>query len=167
MMARTEICAQCGQKNSSSVWAMRLRAGLPWECSGCRCDLLVTSNRTPKRRGRSDNQKRSIKQEKRVAEREGGRRQPASGALPEHKGDVRVPRRYRGECKTTKAKSYSVKLADLEKLEKQAYQDELPVFDLEFISEGRSKRYVFLPEWVFNLLMEESGRRDHGDSDNQ
>lgn len=159
-MVRTEICAQCGQKNVSSMTMMMKSAGLPWKCTGCRCDLFVDSNRTAReRRGRSDNQKRSIKQEKRVAEREGGRRQPASGALPGFEGDVRVSRRYRGECKLTRKRSYTLKLDDLEKLERQAYRDELPVLDLEFQDSSMPKRYVIMPEWVFDALMEESGRR--------
>jgi hypothetical protein len=131
----------------------------------CRCDLNVASNSTARGKGgRSDNQKRSIKQEKRVAQREGGRRQPASGAIPGFAGDVRLAREYRGECKFTRARSYTLKLFDLEKLEREAYGDEIPVFDLEFQHE-RPKRYVVLPEWVFNMLMEESGRRKGANSD--
>jgi adenylate kinase len=50
-------------------------------------------------------------------------------------------------------------LKDLEKLEAQAGANELPVFDVEFQSRTPFRRYVILPEWVFDTLMAESGRR--------
>lgn len=155
---KVAVCANCGRRNVLTIADLLRATGLPWNCEGCRCDLFDEKNCVGGEKGRSDSQKRSINQEKRVAKREGGKRQPASGALPGFEGDVRAPRRYRGECKFTRNRSYTLKLDDLEKLERQAYHDELPVFDLEFQG-TTTKRYVILPEWVFDVLMEESGRR--------
>jgi hypothetical protein len=107
----------------------------------------------------TDSQKRSRAQEKRVASRESGRRQPGSGARSGYEGDVRSPGKYRGECKLTRASSYSLKLADLRKLEIQAGHGELPIFDLEFCGVSPTRKYVVMPEWVYETLMEESGRR--------
>jgi hypothetical protein len=107
-----------------------------------------------------DNRRRSKKQENRVARREGARRQPGSGAISGLEGDVRLVGQYRGECKFTRAASYSLKLSDLKKLELQAASSELPVFDIEFQSESPPKRYVIMPEWAYETLMSESGRRN-------
>lgn len=136
------------------------RAGLVFPCPACGEDLYRFGEFVRQRT--LDNQRRSKKQEKRVAVREGGRRQPGSGARDGWEGDVRNPGKYRGECKFTRASSYSLKLTDLKKLESQAAANELPAFDVEFQSESPPKRYVILPEWAYETLMEESGRRWSG-----
>lgn len=155
-------CSNCGNNQAVDrlVWDARKRAkaGLAYPCSACGVDLFKHGVR--ERPGATDNQRRSRKQEKRVAKREGARRQPGSGAVDGFEGDIRAVGRYRGECKFTRAASYSLKLADLKKLETQARGCELPAFDIEFQSESPPKRYVVVPEWVFDMLMEESGRRD-------
>ena len=94
-----------------------------------------------------------------MAVREGGHRQPGSGARDGFEGDVRNVGKYRGECKFTRASSYTLKLADLKKLEAQSGSGELPAFDVEFQSESPAKRYVIMPEWAYETLMLESGRR--------
>lgn len=154
-------CGRCAFLAEVSPPIFRARrkagAGLPYPCPNCGTDLYefgvrVTSQMT-------DNIRRSKKQEKRVAAREGGKRQPGSGARDGFEGDVRDLGKYRGECKFTRASSYSLKLADLRKLEAQARSGELPIFDVEFQSESPSKRYVIMPEWAYETLMSESGRR--------
>jgi hypothetical protein len=112
-----------------------------------------------------DNLRRSQKQEKQVAEREGARRQPASGSRPGYKGDVRKLGQYRGECKFTRAKSFTLKLETLRELELQANYGELPILDIEFQVGPPNWRYVVMPEWAYEMLMTESGRRgDHAES---
>jgi len=65
----------------------------------------------------SKRQKRvSRKQEERMAEDLGGRAQPASGALPGAKGDVRKFGVVRAEAKYTAKSSYILKLSDLDKI---------------------------------------------------
>ena len=155
------VCGAC-QKNvgvDKLVFAARrrARAGLTHPCPNCHADLLKVG--TPVHQKATDNVRRSKKQERRVARREGGRRQPGSGARDGFEGDVRSVGKYRGECKFTRSHSYSLKVVDLEKLEAQAAAGELPVFDVEFQSVSPPKRYVIMPEWAYETLMVESGRR--------
>ena len=141
----------------------KARAGLPFPCHSCGEDLCKMGER-PKV-GATDSQKRSRAQEKRVAVREDGRRQPGSGARDGYEGDVRVTGKYRGECKITRASSYSLKLTELRKLETQATAGELPVFDIEFCGVSPTRKYVVLPEWAYATLMQESGRRPSAEHD--
>jgi len=161
------LCKECDHTTSINltVYRQRKKAGLEILCSHCGAELSL--RRDKPRLGATDSQKRSRNQEKRVASREGGRRQPGSGAVDGFEGDVRVTGKYRGECKFTRAKSFSLKLSELLKLERQAGSGELPAFDIEFQGVSPHKRYVVLPEWVFDTLMEESGRRTDADTDNR
>jgi uncharacterized protein YlaI len=155
---KCRVC-EATQDVNKTVYDARRRAnaGLVFPCQSCGDDLYKTGER-PKS-GITDSQKRSRAQEKRVAAREGGKRQPGSGARDGYEGDVRLTGKYRGECKLTRAKSYSLKLEDLIKLESQAASGEFPVFDIEFCGVTPARRYLVLPEWVYETLMEESGRR--------
>ncbi len=155
------VCAGCGRTISTTLFKARMRYGLESLCLSCGTDI-VTGEKRPSRA--TDSQRRSRAQEKRVAAREGGRRQPGSGSVEGFEGDVRVTGRYRGECKFTRAKSFSLKLEELLRLERQAGR-ELPAFDIEFQGVNPHRRYVVLPEWAFSALMEESGRRKHADTD--
>jgi hypothetical protein len=151
------VCEECGTQDIDIAIIRSLKsAGLAPECPFCKRPVVPYYAK----RGFTDNRRRSKKQENRVAAREGGRRQPGSGAVPGFEGDVRKVGKYRGECKFTRASSYRLKLEDLKKLENQASGSELPVFDIEFQSESPAKRYVVLPEWVYETLMVESRRRD-------
>jgi hypothetical protein len=155
------LCTNCNveQEVDKLIFEARrkAKAGLPYPCIDCGGDLFHTGDRVVS--VATDSIRRSRKQERRVATREGGRRQPGSGARDGFEGDVRSVGKYRGECKFTRASSYSLKLADLKKLEAQSAAGELPVFDVEFQSESPPKRYVIMPEWVYETLMVESGRR--------
>jgi len=120
-------CTNCDHEqalNSLLFQARRgARAGLPYPCLNCKANLYQVGERV--RQGASDSQRRSKAQEKRVAQREGGRRQPGSGARDGFEGDVRLVGKYRGECKLTRASSYRLQLSDLQKLERQAGAGEL------------------------------------------
>ena len=75
---------------------------------------------------------RAVKQEKETAKRLRGRLTPASGAKDE-KGDVRVKRIARVECKTTKHKSFSVTLETVRAIEEAALSGgEVPILLVEF-----------------------------------
>lgn len=69
---------------------------------------------------KSRNQMMSQRQEARVAQDLGGRVQAASGAMDHAKGDVRVSGNLRVECKTTSTKGYSLKLAEIQKIQGEA-----------------------------------------------
>jgi hypothetical protein len=155
------LCDECDRNTlvDTIVLESRKKVGLLLYCKHCGTELRRPT--TPKR-GATDSQKRSRKQEKRVAAREGGRRQPGSGSVEGFGGDVRVAGQYRGECKLTRAASYSLKLKDLMKLEQQASKNELPIFEIGFQGEVPQRNYVVMPEWVYETLMVESGRRPDG-----
>lgn len=156
------ICPGCGAVQAPKMLQMRRRCGLDDLCLLCGTDI-ITGEKRPSRA--TDSQKRSRAQEKRVAAREGGRRQPGSGSAEGFEGDVRITGKYRGECKFTRARSFSLKLEELLKLERQAGARELPAFDIEFQGVNPHRRYVVLPEWAFDALMEESGRRGNDQDD--
>lgn len=106
------------------------------------------------KRSVTNQQKRSRDQERRLAKTFGMRQQVASGAIPGIKSDLREKGRLRGEAKETVHKSYSLKLVELEKLEREAQGGELPLFMVEFQGSHPFKRYVVMPEWVALSLLE-------------
>jgi hypothetical protein len=89
-------------------------------------------------------------QERRVAKKIGGQQTLASGQTPIDKADVKS-RVIRAECKTTEAKSYSLKREDLEKIAAQAEGDKIPVFVVEFMP-GHSNYYIVPEAWFLELL---------------
>jgi ribosomal protein L44E len=142
-------CGACGHTESINklAWAV---SSFPTPCPGCNEDLRKVGERT--KRGKTDSQKRSRKQEKRAAKRVGGKVQPGSGA-GRAKGDVRAPWHARIECKLTRAKSFGLKLAALEKIEKEALPPELPIFEIEFQGVTPHKRYAVIPGWLLDHFM--------------
>ena len=144
-------CDDCGFKKPFGQYVLkRLKeyGAYPPECPDCHGVL------TPeiKSKGKTDNQKRSRKQEKSAAKRLGGNVQPGSGA-GRAKGDVRAPWQARIECKLTRAKSFSLKLSELEKIEKEAISTEKPIFEIEFQGVTPHKRYAVIPGWLLDHFM--------------
>jgi len=154
----TMVCLKCNEHTQvdSTVLRQRIKAGLPYTCKSCGADLSKDGVKDLQK-GRSDNQKRSKKQEERVAKRLGAQRQKASGSLPGAKGDVRKTGSIRGECKFTRAKSFSLKLAELVKIEIEAELGENPAFFVEFQCQSPPKRYVVLPEWLYEHYARSAG----------
>jgi len=154
------LCRKCDKVTTVAmpVFRQRRKAGLGYACKHCGADLCKEGGK-PDRRP-SDNKKRSREQEERMAKREGGRAQPGSGSVRGFEGDVRNTGKMRGEAKFTRAASYTLKLEDLTKLETQARGDEFPIFEVEFQRANQKKRFVVMPGWVYDTLMDESGRRD-------
>lgn len=96
--------------------------------------------------------RRSRKQEAEVAARLGGRLTIASGAL-DTKGDVRVKRVMRVECKTTTKKSFSVTREMLGKIEEAALSaGEVPAMVIEFLTpKGKPESAcAIVPMWVLD-----------------
>lgn len=91
---------------------------------------------------RSDDLKRSIRQEKDLASTYRGSRNAMSGAGWVRKADVRSLD-FLIEAKTTNAKSYSLKLSELRELRKQAIMDDRTPL---FIVDIQGHRYVVLDE---------------------
>ena len=109
----------------------------------------------------------SQKQERRGAKVYKGTQNSGSGNTNGHKNDVRTPG-YSIEFKTTRQKSYSLKLADLKTAAKNALLSGREVlFAIDFqeqTSSGRidTHRYVVMPEWEF---LDMTGRLDKAESD--
>ena len=130
-------------------------------CWKCGVRMTVKKNK----RGRSNSQKRSQDQERRAAQRYGMRKQPGSGARDGAKGDLRAPGVRRAELKETIKKSFSLKLETLEKIEREATGLEDPFLEVEFQCVFPHKRYVVLPDWVFESMINRLEARN-GTEDN-
>ena len=89
----------------------------------------------------------------------GAKRQKASGSLSGAKGDIRKVGVLRGECKFTRAKSFSLKLEELKKIELEVGAGENPAFFIEFQCQQPPKRYVVLPEWLYEYYASLVGDR--------
>jgi ribosomal protein L44E len=147
----TLVCGGClaTVKVNRLIFTVRRKSGLPYPCEVCGEDLYELGEEPKK--GKTNSQKRSRRQEKRAARRIGGKVQPASGA-GQAKGDVRLAGHTRMECKFTRAKSYSLKLEELKKIEQEAGPGEQPVFEIEFQGVYPHERYVVLPGWLYDHL---------------
>ena len=107
------------------------------------------------KRGRTDAQRRSKDQETKAARRYKARRQAGSGSSSRAKGDIRSPGVLRGECKETTAKSFSLKLSELMKIEKEARGSEQPLFEVQFQGVYPFQTYVVLPAKEYQALIDE------------
>ncbi len=147
------VCTDCEATTTipSAVYRGQQRVGGIFRCILKICTGSMKPAK-PSRRGKSKDQKTSKAQEKRAARRIGGSVQPASGALSGAKGDVRKPFDTRMECKFTRKKSFALKLEELLKIEREASSGEKPVFEIEFLSNPTSHRYVVIPGWVYDQL---------------
>lgn len=146
----TVTCSACESPFSINRAALR-QAGMFAMCPICMVPLHLPEK---EKKGRSDDQLRSKDQEKKAARRYGGRRQPGSGASKRAKGDFRDAGRTRGECKFTRAASFSLKLEELMKLEKEASAAETPLFEVQFQGVHPAKTYVVLPADTYQTLMD-------------
>lgn len=152
MTATVDVrCWDCGHVWETTFLSLKLDPVR--QCPECR--FFATPEVLRGRGVRNDNRERSLTQEKKAEQRYGARRQPASGAMPHAKADLRDPGRVRVECKFTRAKSFTLKLEDLLKLEREKAGDEHPVFEIEFQCEKPFKRYVVIPQWLYSHLTEE------------
>jgi Holliday junction resolvase len=89
----------------------------------------------------------SKEQEKRVARKIGGRRQPASGALPGIPNDVSSDE-FLIECKRTKYSGMGIKGEWIQKLDEVAIMHgKTPCLELEFdgLPDGTTKHWMMVP----------------------
>jgi hypothetical protein len=113
--------------------------------------------KVPKSRqfGRAVTHTRAPKQEKSRAATLKGRTVKGSGSGHE-KGDVRIEKVIRLECKNTIHKSFSVTQKMIEKIENAALASgELPAIEVEFVdAEGKLKhRVAILPSYALEMLI--------------
>lgn len=96
------------------------------------------------------------KQEANMASSYGGKVVKGSGCGSE-KGDVRIAGVARIECKSTKNKSFSLKLSVLDKIEEEATcAGEIPILQLDFINDQATtvKRVAIVPLHVLDTILE-------------
>jgi hypothetical protein len=98
---------------------------------------------------RSIHQRRSSTQEQRTATDLGGRAQKGSGSTDFAKSDVRAPLDVRAECKTTSARSYTLKISDWEKIQGEALRGGLeePVMQIEFQGPAGINKKLAIIDW--------------------
>lgn len=133
--------------NYSATMVAKSPTKTTW-CSSC--NKAVTPSPAPKEK--SDKRKRSSDQEKRAAKRHGAKVVAGSGASPLSKGDIHKRGKIRGECKYTDAASYSLKLDELRKLEREAKIDEDPIFEIEFQGVSPFRRYYVIPDYTWEKM---------------
>lgn len=95
-----------------------------------------------------------------MAEELNGRVQVASGATRFEKGDVRVRGNVRAECKTTSKSSYTLKLAELKKIQNEAISGglEVPVMQIEFQGPGGGREVAVLDSrWLLDMILKKEG----------
>ena len=117
---------------------------------------------TPKRLdGMTPSHARARTQEKRVAERIGGALTRGSGSGNE-KGDARLKGVVTIECKTTKARSFSVTPEILDKLEAATFgSGEIPILQVEL--ELGKRKAIVMPDWALDLVLEAAKLRTLGE----
>lgn len=92
--------------------------------------------------------RKSVLQERRIAEDIGGRVQPGSGAPAFYKGDALVPGELRVEAKTTSKKQYAVKVSELDKIRNEALNggEEDWAMQIEFQGQFTNKKVAII-DW--------------------
>ena len=96
-------------------------------------------------------------QEKRIASRLKGSRQPMSGSKYWAKGDA-VSEHLLIDAKQTEKKSISVKLSQLDKANEEAMADDkIPALSIEFLNCGKlsEKDWLIIPLWHYKEMMSE------------
>lgn len=148
----TYNCTKCVENFSVDERLSYMKRIRP-TCPKCGTILVKAKKRA---RRKTDAQKRSIDQEHRAMKAYQVRRQPASGASEHYKSDGRERNKRRVEVKETTAKSYSLKLETLLKLEKEATCGEMPIFQIEFQGIYPYKRYEVLTAGTLENLIAEN-----------
>ena len=80
-----------------------------------------------------------------------------SGSSAEKKGDLKKGNRYLIQAKRTNMASFTVKLSDLVKAEKEAMNlGRVPLFYIGFYNSDRvTDEWVMIPRWKLNSLLPE------------
>lgn len=165
-----ERCLLCGGE-SAMVFVVITENGTfssPPTCLGCMQAYQIQIEAEeiqakPDLRKRARAQIRSSRrQENKLAEAVGGRRQKASGALPWAKGDVRKRGELRIEAKQTQAKSFRLQRSDLEKIRSECSYNETPHLSIWFCgSTGRpEEKWILLPEASWRRLRDGQADND-------
>ncbi len=141
-------CPDCSGKLKD--WGVRKKLCL--ECgSEFRNSDLYSSPKKSRSKHRTT-RKIADKHEKRAAKKFRARQTIASGQTELEKADLKN-QVARFECKTTKNKSYGLKLSELEKLSSQTELSKIPVFVIELDRDGTRQEFSVVPsEWMDHLL---------------
>jgi len=152
-------CPCCG--NVDKWNAATLRRGIIKTRSCGVCGASYNPYEQLHKTGPTGGQKRSRAQEKAGAKKYGGSVQVGSGATRHAKGDVQRTGKHRIEFKSTTSRSFSVKLEDLDRIEKiAAAADEIPAFEVEFSGEFPPRSFTVVPSWLFAQLLSAFNKED-------
>jgi hypothetical protein len=112
----------------------------------------------PRRPPTKHDRRLADEQARKLAMATGSRTQPASGALPGAKGDVRSRGRFRAESKFTRNKTFRLTRDLLDKISGECGYHEYPVLDIEFKDvNGRTEdRWVAIPYEIWKEQYEPS-----------
>lgn len=105
---------------------------------------------------RNKSHKHGQKSEKKTAKRLSGIARAGSGAIEGYKGDITLPK-FLVENKSTEHQSLSLKLAWLEKIDRESRSEgKAPAVSIQFVDKGgnsvRQGRWVMIPEDEFKEL---------------
>jgi hypothetical protein len=109
----------------------------------------------PRKKAMKKNKRMSVLQERDIQEELGALMQPGSGNQPGKKGDHRQKGLLRLEAKATRARSFRLELADLDKIRGEATFGEMPAMVIDFVSPGTGKlrgRFVVIQSTDFREL---------------
>lgn len=160
-------CDSCGNTD----WARLEFSRNKVECHHCGNvekikDITIKAKRSRAGRSARDRTRHSRRSEQKSAQKLGAETTAGSGNRlnPTGKSDFVTKGWLRSEHKETRAQSFSLKLSELEKIEREALATALlPAFHVNFIrSRGQNRTYVVLREDDFVALMNEvrSGTED-------
>ena len=140
------VCDACG---SNSALTTRITSGTSvsqWLCRSCEMSGVAFVLQPTVRQPVTKQMKRtSDRQELKIAKAVGGQKQKASGSMAHAKSDVRKHGVLRVEAKYTQARSYTVKLRDLEKIRSECVGREEPAFQITFMDNSNLHP---IDEWV-------------------
>lgn len=92
--------------------------------------------------------RKSVLQERRIADDIGGRVQPGSGAPEHYKGDAISPGDLRVEAKTTSKKQYALKVSELDKIRNEALNGGEEDWAMQIEFQGQfTNRTVAVIDW--------------------
>lgn len=148
MLEQAPACGVCGSSPAFTLFLSENTTGSVTsepKCLQClQTDLTSIEIKPSEHKRAAKNRRMAGKMEKKVASSIGGRVQPASGALPFAKGDVRKKGVVRVECKATRHKQYPLKLEELRKITSECCFPETPAFAVTFADDN----YREIETWV-------------------
>lgn len=178
----TGTCLKCGAENivcsTLTVFAGTGNVDVGPFCTQClvasrqfKIDVPQADMSPGKKPPTKRDKRQAQKQERRIAEDIGGKRQPGSGNQVHAKGDVRKKNFLRGEAKYTRSKQYILKREELDKISGECEGAEKPFMQIDFCHAATNRvedSWVVIPyeDWK-DLIDATSNNRGPGSTGGQ